>query len=102
MKNHKNHELSAGDIVNLELFLQSLILSIVSIRSMKAYQEQAYKAGLLEGDLTELSKTICWELHRLMGLYKQQTADVMDQMGYDENDLAIAFKNALGEPKNAD
>lgn len=72
--------LDIKEINSLDKYAQALVSSIISAQTLEAIQIKAYKEGLLEEDEEELSKTICWELKRLIGLYKTQLENISDRI----------------------
>ena|SRR5581483_6969934 len=89
----------------LEHYAAALLMSMISIRTLEAYQIAAYKKGLLSDDQAEVSKTICWELRRCMSLYKTQFEDVATKVDVDEvkiRSCLLTLLNKQDETKTND
>lgn len=94
------HFVTADEIETLEQYAASLVTAIISVRSLEAFQINAFKRGLFKQDEEECSKTICWELRRLMNLYLQQMQSVLDRTELTEKEILKELKKISGiKPK---
>ena len=75
------------NVTTLESYGASLISGMVSIRTLEGFHISAYKAGLFLEEEEECSKTICFELRRLMALYKKQFEMISDRAEIDEKSV---------------
>lgn len=74
----------ANQMNTLEEYGAALLSSIISLRTLEQFHVAAYKKGLLDEDEVECSKTICWEIRRLVLLYKQQIENIMERTPLNE------------------
>lgn len=82
---------SPDKLESAEQYANSLVTAVLSLQTLEAFEIQAYKKGLLDEDETETSKTIIWELKRLMGLYKTQLDLVVAHMPEFTQDKVIEW-----------
>lgn len=68
----------------LEEYAAALLSSMISLKTLEQFHISAYQKGLLDKDEEETSKTICWEIRRLLALYKQQVDQVIERAPIDE------------------
>lgn len=71
---------NTNEVKSLEQYAAALLTSMLSIKTLEAFHITAYNEGILDEDDAELSKTICWELRRLMGLYTQMINSVCEKV----------------------
>ena len=83
----------------LEQYGAALLSSMISLRTLEAFHIAAWKKGLLEEDEEETSKTICWEIRRLMSLYQTQLLNVMERAPFDQEELYQALQGLTPEQK---
>lgn len=94
MKSNGNFKfVNADSISTLEQYGASLITAVLSLRTLEMSQVAAYKAGVLSEDEQELSKTICWELRRLMALYKEQGNNINARAHIDQESVLKALSD---------
>ena len=94
-----NAFIPADNIKSLEEYGACLITSMMSIRSMETYHIQAYEEGLFNTEEEELSKSICWELRRLMTLYTQLTEMIGERCEIDESTVLTALSTLTRKRK---
>jgi len=75
--------------------IAALVCGIHSLMTLRNFQIAAYKLGLFEEEEEELSKTICWEIDRLLLLYKRQLSDMLDRTPYTEKDVIDALQTLV-------
>jgi hypothetical protein len=95
MKKKNYNILTADSINNLDDFVVSLFACTVSLRSMEGYQATAFRKGLLDEDAQEISKTICWEIRRLMALYQQMLLMIQEICPVNEEEVLKALKKCI-------
>lgn len=83
------------NLTNLEQYCASLLSGMASLKTLEAYHLEAYKKGLFDEDEQETSKTICWEIQRLMMLYKTQLTKIIERTGFDEAEAINHFRNLM-------
>lgn len=79
----------------LEQYGAALLSSMISLRTLEAFHIAAWKKGLLDEDEEETSKTICWEIRRLIALYRQQFEDVVGRAPIDEKQVMEALRKMM-------
>lgn len=88
---------SPADLQTLEQYAIALVMSMATLRTLEQFHIRAYKLGLYAGDEQEVSKTICWELRRLMGLYKQQFQHVISRCDLTEEEIVASLTTLTGK-----
>ncbi len=83
---------NADELKTLEQYGASLLSSMISLRTLESFHIAAFNKGLLDEDESETGKTICWEIQRLMSLYKTQIENILDRTGLDEKQVIEALK----------
>ncbi len=78
---------NAEDLVTLEQYGAALLSSVISLKTLEAFHIAAFNKGLLDEDEAETGKTIVWEIHRLISLYKTQIENVLDRTELDEKQV---------------
>lgn len=86
---------NANDVNSLEQYAAATLISIGSLRTLELYQQTAMKKGLIEGDMEETLKTICWEIQRLLALYQSQMNLILEKTGIDEDDIIESFRKTV-------
>jgi hypothetical protein len=76
----------------LEQYGAALLSGVYSLKTLEAFHIQAFSIGLLDSDEEEAGKTICWEIQRLIGLYKTQMQNVLDRTAIDETQIIESLK----------
>lgn len=90
---------NADEMETLEHYGASLLTSMLSLKTLERYQLIAFKKGILSDDEKECSKTICWEIQRLLGLYKSQMNYVLERTGLDEQQIIDGLKSTFPDVK---
>ena len=88
---------NAKDLKTLEQYGAALLSSMISIRTLEAFNIEAMKKGLLNEDELETAKTICWELQRLMALYKTQIGHITERTELDEKAVIATLTEMMKE-----
>jgi len=83
---------SSSQLETLEQFAASLLTGVISLKSLEGYHIAAYKKGLMSDDEQETSKTICWEIHRLLALYKQLIEMIQERAPINEKQVYADLK----------
>lgn len=78
---------NAEELTTLEQYGASLISAMISLKTLESFHLAAFKKGILDQDETETSTTICWEIQRLLSLYKKQIGNVLDRTELKEDDI---------------
>lgn len=89
----------AEQLETLEQYGAALLSSMISIRTLESFHIAAFTKGLLEEDEEETGKTICWELRRVMSLYKQQMEAIMERCEIDEKKVLDSLKMLMPDTK---
>lgn len=90
---------NANSLSCLEEYGASLLTGLYSLKTLEAFHLSAFNKGLLDEDEAETGKTICWEIHRLMALYKTQIENVLDRTNLKEEDILSSLKSMVPEIK---
>lgn len=89
--------LTADSIETLDDFIVSVMACTVSLKSMESYQVTAFRKGLLDEDAQEVSKTICWEIQRLMALYQKLVELIQEISPVNEKQILKQLKKYIPE-----
>ncbi len=84
----------------LEQYGVALVVGMATIRTLEQFHIRGYKLGLYAGDEQEVSKTICWELRRLMQLYKQQFEHVAARCELDPQEILANLSKLASKPND--
>lgn len=90
---------SAEDLSSLEEYGASLISSMISLKTLESFHIAAFNKGLLDEDEAEIGKTICWEIQRLMSLYKTQVENVLDRTELNEDAVLDSLRKMIPDVK---
>jgi hypothetical protein len=90
---------SADKLETLEQYAGSLLSGIVSLKTLESFHLVAHKKGLLNEDEEENSKSICWEIHRLLSLYQIQMKFILDRTEITREEIIDAFKAQMPNVK---
>ncbi len=83
---------NAEDLETLEQYGAALLSSMISLRTLESFHIAAFNKGLLDEDEAETGKTICWEIHRLMALYKTQIENILDRTELSEKEVIDSLR----------
>ena len=83
---------NAGELTSLEQYGAALLSSLISLKTLESFHIAAFNKGLLDDDESETGKTICWEIQRLIALYKTQIENVLDRTELKEEDILQSLK----------
>ena len=78
---------NAEELTSLEQYGAALLSSLISLKTLESFHIAAFNKGLLDDDESETGKTICWEIQRLIALYKTQIENVLDRTELKEEDI---------------
>lgn len=84
-----------------EDYTTALLLGIFSAKTLQSYEKKAFDEGLLDTDEEETSKTICWELARVISLYQTQVKKMIERAGLNESAVLKKFQESVDVPKEA-
>ncbi len=90
---------NAEDLATLEHYAASLLSSMISLRTLESFEIAAFKKGLLNDDEIETSKTIVWEIHRLLALFQTQLKHVLDKTEIDEQQIVDSLRKMMPNVK---
>lgn len=76
----------------LEQYGAALLSGMISLKTLEAFHIQAFSIGLLDQDEEEAGKTICWEIQRLIALYKTQMQNVLERTAISETEVIDSLK----------
>lgn len=81
----------------LEQYAASLLYAMASLRTLEEYQTRAFTLGLYDEDEEETSKTIVWEIQRLLALYQAQMGHVLDRTDLNQDIILKEFNKKFGK-----
>lgn len=90
---------NAEDLSSLEEYGAALLSSMISLRTLEGFHIAAFNKGLLDDDEAETGKTICWEIQRLMSLYKTQIENILDRTELSEEQVLQSLKAMMPNVK---
>lgn len=90
---------NAEDLSSLEEYGAALLSSLISLKTLEAFHIAAFNKGLLDEDEAETGKTICWEIQRLIMLYKTQIENVLDRTELSEDQVMTSLKAMMPDIK---
>ncbi len=75
----------ASKMKDLEGYVTALVTGLLSLKTLESFHVRAVDIGILKEDLDCRANTLIWDLRRLMKLYTDQAAAVMELLpeGYD-------------------
>lgn len=84
-----NYEVvNPDDLKTSVQYCNALVSAVISLQTLERVEIRAYKEGLLDDPECESSKTIIWEIKRLIGLYKAQLDLIVARMPeYDQEEV---------------
>jgi len=83
---------NAEELSNLEEYGAALLSSLISLKTLESFHIAAFNKGLLDEDEAETGKTICWEIQRLIALYKTQIENVLDRTELNQDQIIQSLK----------
>lgn len=86
---------SAENLTTLEQYGAALISSVISLKSLEGFHYAAFNKGLLDEDEAETGKTICWEIQRLLQLYKTQVENILDRTELNEEEIIQSLRDMV-------
>lgn len=86
---------AADQMKTLEEYAASNLAAMIYLKYMETYHVAAFKAGLFETDEEECSKTIIWEIQRLLSLYKTQNKYICDRSSFDQEAALALLKKQM-------
>lgn len=90
---------NADELSTIEQYGAALLSSMISLKTLESFHIAAFTKGILDDDETETSKTICWEIQRLMSLYKTQIQNVLDRTNLSEKEVMNSLKSMIPNAK---
>ena len=84
---------------NLEQYGAALLSSLISLKTLEGFHIAAFNKGLLDDDEAETGKTICWEIQRLIQLYKTQINNVLDRTELKEEEVINGLRKMMPNVK---
>jgi hypothetical protein len=90
---------NAKSLKTLEHYAAALLSGMISLGTLELFHQQALKKGILDEDEQETAKTICWELQRLLALYRTQINHVLERTELDEKTVLNSLIEILKQPK---
>lgn len=90
---------NAEDLSSLEEYGAALLSSLISLKTLEAFHIAAFNKGLLDEDEAETGKTIVWEIHRLIALYKTQIENVLDRTELNEAQILQSLRSMMPNVK---
>lgn len=90
---------NASELETLEEYGAALLSSMISLRTLKQFHISAFQKGLLDTDEEECGKTLCWEIDRLLLLYKKQIENICERTELDEKTVLDSLKALMPEIK---
>src|ERR1044071_5772989 len=90
---------NAESLSTLEEYGAALLSSLISLKTLEAFHIAAFNKGLLDEDEAETGKTICWEIQRLIALYKTQIENVLDRTELKEEEILQSLRSMMPDIK---
>lgn len=90
---------NAEELSTLEEYGTALLSSLISLKTLEAFHIAAFNKGILDEDEAETGKTIVWEIHRLIALYKTQIENVLDRTELNQDDVIAGLKAMMPNVK---
>ncbi len=87
------------NLTTLEEYGTSLLSAMISLKTLESFHLSAFRKGLLDEHEMETGKTICWEIQRLLSLYKTQVNHVLDRSELNEEDILTKLKALMPDIK---
>ena len=94
----KPNLIDAEKMSTLEDYGSMMVCAMLSVASLENYEITAYKLGLLTDAEQDTSKTICWELRRLMQLYTNQFKAIAERADIDEKSILESLQAIMKKP----
>ena len=91
----------AKNIKSLEDYLISLVLGLISLKTLEAYHVRAMELGILKEDQECMANTLIWDFKRLKKLYFDQAASIKELLPEDFNIENVISKLAEKEMSKA-
>ena len=88
---------NTSTIESLEDYAASILTSMYSLKALENYHLVTLKKGLLDNDETELAKSICWEIQRLLNMYKTQMSQVLKRAPIDQKAVIKTLQKLIPE-----
>jgi len=79
--------LDGKKLKDLEGYAALLLTSMLSLKSLIRYQTDAFSTGLLKEDEAHVATTICWEMNKLLTIYKTQVDNILERTNINEEEL---------------
>ena len=99
MKDKDIEFVNSKDLQTIEQYGASLISALVTLKTLESFEHVAYKKGILDEDEAETSKTICWEIQRLLALYQTQIKHIVERTSLNEQDVVDKFRTLMPNVK---
>lgn len=90
---------NADELSTLEEYGAALLSSIISLKTLEGFHIAAFNKGILDEDEAETGKTICWEIQRLLALYKTQVENVLDRTELNQDQIIENLRKMMPEVK---
>ncbi len=90
---------SAEELETLEDYGASLVSGMVTLKTLESFHIAAFNKGLLEEDEAETGKTLCWEIRRLLQLYRTQMENILDRTEINEEMVINNLRSMMPEVK---
>lgn len=91
--------ISCENIKKIEDYGTLLVCAMLSVASLESYETTTYQLGLFQNEEEETSKTICWELRRLMQLYTQQFKQIAERCELNKDTVVLALQKLMTEKR---
>ena len=90
---------TAENLKTVEQYGAALLSSMISLRTLESFHIAAFEKGLLQEDEEECMKTMCWEIRRLMSLYKTQMENVLERCDLDQEKVISSLRMLMPDVK---
>ncbi len=87
------------ELTTLEQYGAALLSSLISLKTLEGFHIAAFNKGILDEDEAETGKTICWEIQRLIALYKTQIENVLDRTEINETQIMESLRSMMPNVK---
>lgn len=90
---------NAEKLETLEQYGASLLSSIISLKTLQGFHIAAFNKGILDEDEAETGKTICWEINRLLALYRTQVENILERTELSEEQVLESLRKLMPKMK---
>ena len=90
---------NAEELESIEEYGASLVSGMITLKTLESFHIAAFNKGILKEDEAETGKTLCWEIRRLLLLYKTQMENVLERTEIDEETILTNLRSLMPDVK---